>query len=137
MDELDLIELDESLPLHPDGVRELVAAVMEQGVEDVLKNYPGALDWMNSKYFDHWCAWLNIDATAARQAIMRRRGGRTIRYPEEDLRRAVALHRRGMPWRDAAMEVFHTRSANILFVLKEYNEQQARRSIETAARRAA
>lgn len=135
MDELELIPLDDSMPLHHGACRDLIAAVMEQGVEDIYKNYPGALEWMNSIYFDHWCAWLNIDPTAARQAILRRRGGRKLRYRDEDMARAVRLHNTGMAWRDVAWEVFGTRSATILFALKEYNDlQNARRIISAAGR---
>lgn len=121
--------------LDPQGVRDLISAMMEQAVIDVYQNYPGALEWLNSRSFDHWCAWLGIDATAARQSILRRRAATNkLRYRDEDLRRAVALHNNGMAWRDVAWEVFHTRSATILFTLKEYHEQEIAR--RTAARRA-
>ena len=49
--------------------RNLVVAIIERGIIDIQRGDPGARTWLHSDSFAHWCAWLNIDAPAARAAI--------------------------------------------------------------------
>ena len=125
--------MDEQVFWDPKGVRELVIAIMEQGVEDVLKGDPGAIAWLDSRGFDHWCAWLGLDTTAARQAIHARRAERQPKYKPEDLRRVKQLHDKGVPWRWAMVEVFGYYSETLRTTIKRYDAMQQ----QTAAGRSA
>lgn len=114
----------------PNGVKTLVIAIMEQGVTDVLDGDPGAIAWLDSRGFDHWCAWLGIDATAARQSINVRRVERqgTARYTADDLRRVIALHDRGVSWQRGMIEVFGYYSETTRAVLMRYEKAAAGRA---------
>lgn len=109
----------------PNSVRDLVIAIVEQGVEDVMKGDPSAIAWLDSRGFEHWCAWLNIDPTAARESIQqRRREGGNIKYNEADLRRAYELHKRGVSWRNVMFDVFGYYSETLRTLLFRYNQQR-------------
>lgn len=49
--------------------RNLVAAILEDGIEDVERGHPDAIEWLEGDEFTHWCAWLGIDPDRARAAI--------------------------------------------------------------------
>jgi len=56
-----------------EGCRKLVTAIIERGIIDIQRGDPGARKWLHSKWFDHWCAWANVDPDAARDAIAAQR----------------------------------------------------------------
>lgn len=116
--------MDEPVFWDPKGVRELVIAIMEQGVEDVLKGDPGAIAWLDSRGFDHWCAWLGLDTTAARQAIHARRAERQPKYKPEDLRRVNELHRNGVPWHKAIKAVYGCYNETLRTTVMRYDAMQ-------------
>ena len=112
--------------IHFKNARELVAAIIEQGVEDVLKGDPGALAWLDGRDFDHWCAFVDIDPGRARRAIHAQRANVRPKYSAEKLRRTHELHDRGRTWKDAITEVFGYYSETMRnTVIRYYNAQGA------------
>lgn len=107
---MDEQEHDEQGPYDPESIRTLVIAVVEQAVEDILKGDPGAIAWMGSRGFDHYCTWLGIDPTAAREGIEARRASGPAKYKEADLRRIKQLHDNGVSVHQAIIKVFGTYS---------------------------
>lgn len=124
--------MDEKIPYDPDSIRTLVMAIVEQGVEDIMKGDPGAIAWLNSRGFDHYCTWLGIDPTAARESIQQRRAKEQARYTESDLRRIKSLHNNGVSWRQAMIQVFGYYSETLRQVVNDYNALVTRPAMEAA-----
>ena len=93
---------------------------MEQGVEDVLKGDPGAIRWLHSGDFAHYCSWLEIDATAARNAIEARRKVTKVKWRKSDLDRIKALHDNGVTWNTAITEVYGYYSETLRIMVRDY-----------------
>lgn len=113
---------DENAPYDPTAIRNLVIAIMEQGVEDILLGNPNAIHWMNSRDFEHYCAWLDINPTAAREAIQAQRLlANQAKYSEDELRRVKHLHDNGVAWHIAMQQVFGYFSETLRQVVRDYN----------------
>lgn len=110
----------EPVEITPDGARQLVIAIIEQGVEDVLRGDPGALAWLDGRDFDHWCAWIGLAPDRARQAIHARRATVAPKYTADELRRASELYDSGRTWKDAVTEVFGYYSETLRYTVIRY-----------------
>lgn len=103
------------------GCRALFAAIVEQGVEDILKGDPAAIAWLYSPDFAHYCSWLDIDAARARAAIEQRRKVTKVKYTEADLHRVMHLHDNGRPWHEAIKEVWGYYSETLRMIVNDYH----------------
>lgn len=124
--------MDENSPYVPESIRLLVIAIMEQGVEDILNGDPGAIAWMNTMSFDHYCTWLGIDPTAAREGIAAQRADGPSKYKESDLRRVKKLHDNGVSVHQAIIKVFGTYTETRRTLVNRYIKLATQPAMEAA-----
>lgn len=86
--------------------RNLVVAIIERGIIDIQRGDPGARKWLHSKWFDHWCAWLDIDPDAARAAIAAQCPPEWIDITDAHIDAVAAHYAKGGRFVDAVTEVF-------------------------------
>lgn len=123
---------EENAPYDPESIRLLVIAIMEQGVEDIIKGDPGAIAWLNSRGFDHYCTWLGIDPTAAREGINAQRRAGPAKYKESDLRRVKELHDNGVSVHQAVIKVFGTYTETRRTLVNRYIKLATQPAMEAA-----
>jgi hypothetical protein len=87
---------------------------------DVWQGYPGSVDWLDGRGFDHWCVWIDIEPTEARRSIHSQRAGKHVKYPDADLQRVLELHAKRVPWKAAMEEVFGYYSETIRLAVMNY-----------------
>ncbi len=121
-------------PYDPAAIRNLVIAIMEQAVDDILLGDPSAINWMkNSAGFDHYCAWLDINPKAAREALEAHlRQAKQAKYNEADLRRVKQLHDNGMSVHQGIIKVFGTYTENRRQVVNGYLRSVTQPAMEAA-----
>lgn len=90
--------------------RNLVAAILDQGVEEAKRGCQDAIDWLEGDSFSHWCAWFGIDPDAARAAIRPQINPRRHYTPKRELtqqevKTVLAVYNKCGSWNVAAREI--------------------------------
>lgn len=98
----------------------LVYAILELATGEAVSGDLPAQLWIESPESDHWFQWANIDPAMARAAIKRQR---PKGHPDiVRIERAIALHNRGLTWKEAFLEVFGYYSETLRYRVERYAE---------------
>lgn len=101
----------------------LVYAILELATGEAVSGDLPAQLWIESPESDHWFQWANIDPAMARAAIKRQR---PKGHPDiVRIERAIALHNRGLTWKEAFLEVFGYYSETLRHRVARHAEELA------------
>ena len=114
---------DERGPCQYDGALHLVYAILEQAAEEAVAGDLPAQQWIDSLDSNHWFEVAGINPDVARAAIRSRRAA--SHRDNSKLDRLIAMHNRGMTWKQAALEVFGYYSETLRYRAARHEEARA------------